>query len=78
MKTTTKNRDVWTDAVLIATEPSTGASLKVGAILYDSSKDSDFILLRNDIDYKAFADPRYGDSPYIRITIKYQQSAEKA
>jgi len=63
------NKNVSTEAILVARQTDTGATLKVGAILYDEITDGEFVLLRNDLDYSLFRDPKHLDSQFIKLSI---------
>ena len=71
MNNTTKplNKNVSTTAIILAKPSETGATLKCGAILYDSSIDGEFILLAHSHDYSKFIDPRRPDSGFIKLHI---------
>lgn len=64
----TTNKNVYTSAILIARETETGATLKVGAILIDTTLDSEFILLRHDLDYSRFQDPKFQNG-FIKLRV---------
>lgn len=63
-----KNPNVSTSAYLIAKENKTGATRKVGAILYDSITKRDFILVDTSIDLKLFHDPMHSGN-FVRLSI---------
>jgi hypothetical protein len=63
------NKNVSTTAILIAKHTDTGATLRCGAILYDSTNDKEFILLQHGHDYSKFIDTRRPDNGFIKIQI---------
>lgn len=68
MQRKTKNPNVSTAAMLIAKEPKTGATRKVGSILWDAASESEFILLDSAVDYSLFKDDRFVGN-FIKIQI---------
>jgi hypothetical protein len=76
MKHKPPNPNVSTTAIIIAKHAETGATLKCGAILYDSAIDSEFILLAHGHDYAKFIDTRRPDTGFIKLQIVSREDYE--